>query len=159
MRAAAIAVAVAALTIAHPFAQQRPIFRSGRDVVSIDVVVRDREGNVVRGLSQADFEIREDGRPQDVLAFTFQDIAGRGAGAAATVDLLAGAATKMADTARPEAAPREPAGPLTTAAVAGRRLIVLLFDISSMQPEDVQRAVDSARRYVTDQMDEADMVA
>ncbi len=159
MRAAAIAVAVAALTIAHPLAQQRPIFRSGRDVVSIDVVVRDREGNIVRGLSQADFEIREDGRPQDVLAFTFQDIAGRAAGAAATVDLLAGAATNMVAPARPEAAALEPAGPLTTAAVAGRRLIVLLFDISSMQPEDVQRAVDSARRYVTDQMDDADMVA
>ena len=39
------------------------------------------------------------------------------------------------------------------------RLIVLLFDISSMQPEDVQRAVDSAVKYVNETMSPADMVA
>ena len=48
---------------------------------------------------------------------------------------------------------------MTSEALAGRRLIVLLFDISSMQPEDVQRAVDSARKYVKEQMSAADLVA
>ena len=33
---------------------------------------------------------------------------------------------------------------MTSEQLAGRRLITLLFDVSSMQPEDVQRAVDSA---------------
>jgi hypothetical protein len=120
------AMAIAALTIAQPLAQQRPIFRSGRDVVSIDVVVRDRDGNIVRGLSQSDFEIREDGRTQEVLAFTFQDIDGRPAPATATVALLAGVGTTLAAPPRPAGAPPPPdeTRPLTADAVAGRRLIV-----------------------------------
>ena len=48
---------------------------------------------------------------------------------------------------------------MTSDALAGRRLIVLLFDVSSMQPEDVQRAVDSARKFVKEQMAAADLVA
>jgi VWFA-related protein len=43
--------------------------------------------------------------------------------------------------------------------LAGRRLITLVFDVSSMQPEDVQRAVDSARKYVDDKMTPADLIA
>ncbi len=43
--------------------------------------------------------------------------------------------------------------------MAGRRLITLLFDVSSMQPDDVQRAVDSAQKYVSEKMSAADLVA
>jgi len=48
---------------------------------------------------------------------------------------------------------------MTTQELAGRRLIILLFDVSSMQPEDVQRAVDSASTFVDKNMTPADMVA
>ena len=48
---------------------------------------------------------------------------------------------------------------MTSDELAGRRLIVLLFDVSSMQPEDVQRAVDAATKYVDEQMAPADLVA
>jgi VWFA-related protein len=153
-------LAALTLTIAFPSAQQRPTFRSSREVVTIDVVVRDKDGNVVRGLTQADFEIREDGQPQQVLAFTFQEIADRPSLAAKTTDLLAGVEAKMAEPARTAAsAAATETAPMTSDALAGRRLIVLLFDVSSMQPEDVQRAVDSARKYVSEQMSAADMVA
>ena len=40
-----------------------------------------------------------------------------------------------------------------------RRLIVLFFDLSSMKPEDVTRAVDSAKDYINKQMAPADLVA
>jgi VWFA-related protein len=43
--------------------------------------------------------------------------------------------------------------------LAGRRLITIVFDVSSMQPEDVQRAVDSANKYVEEKMSAADLVA
>ena len=29
-----------------------------------------------------------------------------------------------------------------------RRLIVMFFDLSSMQPEDIERAVDAAKDYI-----------
>ena len=48
---------------------------------------------------------------------------------------------------------------MTSEMLAGRRLITLVFDVSSMQPEDVQRAVDSAQKYVGEKMSAADLVA
>jgi VWFA-related protein len=50
-------------------------------------------------------------------------------------------------------------GPLTSNEVAGHRVWVLLFDTSSMQPEDVQKAVDAAVKWTTDKMSPADLVA
>ena len=52
-----------------------------------------------------------------------------------------------------------PAEVPTSESMAGRRLITLLFDVSSMQPDDVQRAVDSAQKYVSEKMSKADMVS
>ena len=84
--------------IATPIAQQRPVFRTTRELVSVDVVVRDRDGNIVRGLTPADFEVREDGRPQPLETFTFQEISERPAAVAAgATELLGGVeASRMA---------------------------------------------------------------
>jgi VWFA-related protein len=43
--------------------------------------------------------------------------------------------------------------------VAGHRLLTLLFDTSSMAPEDVQKAADAAIKWVDEQMTPADLVA
>ena len=137
---------------------QRPVFRSSRELVSIDVVVRDREGNIVRGLTPADFELREDGDRQDVITFTFQEIADRPP-SAAEAPLLGDVGQKVTTTTPGADPPPAGAPQVNPDAFAGRRLIVLLFDVSSMAPEDVQRAVDSARKYVTEQMTTADLVA
>ena len=140
---------------------QRQVFRSTRELVTIDVVVRDRNGNIVRGLTAADFELREDGQPQQVETFTFQEISDKPAPIrAGAADLLGGVEAKMTELAKTGGAGAAPAPqPFTSDALAGRRLIVLLFDVSSMQPEDVQRSVDSARKYVSEQMNAADLVA
>ena len=89
--------------------------------------------------------MREDGRPQEVLGLTFQEITDTNVKPLTTTELLAGVTERMTETAP---APAE-SKPMTSADVAGRRLIVLLFDVSSMQPEDVQRAVESAEQVVT----------
>lgn len=143
--------------------QKPPVFRGNTQVVSVDVIVRDGSGNVVRGLTEADFEVLEDGKAQTISSFTFEEISDK-AQAAAGVELLGAAETRLAeDTRRTQPAAAAPASdtakPLAAQDLAGRRLIVLLFDISSMQPEDVQRAVDSATKYVNETMSPADMVA
>jgi VWFA-related protein len=131
-------------------------------MVSVDVVVRDRNGNVVRGLTDADFEVREDGRPQEVRTFVFQEIAGAPL-AAASVNLLAGVEERVLEAtsrgASTPAASATPLEPMRSEALAGRRLVILLFDTASMAPEDVQRSVDSARTWVTKEMSTADLVA
>ena len=152
-------IVLAALLAAVVQAQQdrRPTFRSTRDLVSVDVVVRDRAGNVVRDLKPEDFEVREDGRPQDVLSLSFQEIAADKVQPMPTAELLAGVEERLAASAS-NAPPPAPV-PMTSADVSGRRLMVLLFDLSSMQPEDVQRAIDSANTFVSDSMSGADLVA
>ena len=146
-----------------PQPPKRPVFRGNTQVVSVDVIVRDGSGQVVRGLKASDFEVTEDGKAQDVTSFSFEEISDKPQGAA-SVDLLAGAEQRLAEDVRrtqPAAAPVEAAQPkpMSSEELAGRRLIVLLFDISSMQPEDVQRAVDAATKYVNEKMSAADMVA
>lgn len=51
-------------------APERPTFRSGIDVVRVDVIVTDnRTGRQVADLTQSDFEITEDNRPQKIESF------------------------------------------------------------------------------------------
>ena len=157
MRARLLIVWIAAtLAFHHVDAQdqRRPTFRSGRDLVSVDLVVRDRAGNIVRGLTAADFEVREDGRVQEILGISFEEISTGPVASIGTAELLAGVEERLVD---PSAA--EAVRPLAPADLAGRRLIVLLFDTSSMQPEEVQRAVDSAQTFVSEQMSSADLIA
>jgi VWFA-related protein len=50
------------------------VFRSGIELIEVDAIVTDREGNPVRDLTAADFEIFEDGRPQAIQTFRFVDL-------------------------------------------------------------------------------------
>jgi len=178
--AAVTAFAAAWALPVSPRAQQAPVFRAIRDMVLVDVVVRDRTGAIVRGLTAADFEVLEDGRPQQVLTFSFQEIT-KDAVPVMSRDLLAGVEDRVitgattpppakpaappagaaAATAPPAVAQPAPVDPVKFSSdeLAGRRLMILLFDVSSMQPEDVQRAVDSGKKYVEEQMTPADLVA
>src|SRR6476661_5951130 len=72
-----ISVSVAAvllLTLALPRAQeaQRAVgtVKEGVTAVLVDVVVRDKRGQPVRDLTEADFELSEDGVAQKIGSFT-----------------------------------------------------------------------------------------
>jgi len=148
---------------------QTPTFRSGVNLVLVDVVVRDRSGAVFTGLSGDDFELFEDGVRQPIVSFAFESI-GIDAPAIAGASALAGAGAGGAQT--PLAAPSAgatgiaspaaadvPTHPLTSDEVAGHRLLTLVFDTSSMQPDEVQKATDAAVKWVDGQMTGADLVA
>src|SRR5437899_2001393 len=57
-----------------PPQQQQPTFRVRVDYVEVDVVVTDRQGNLVRDLKKEDFQVLEDGKNQAINTFTFVDI-------------------------------------------------------------------------------------
>lgn len=145
---------VVMMLVAAPVAQQTPtpVFRSDVDLVVVDVVVRDRSGAVVRGLTAADFDVREDDKPQQVTSFNVEEIATTPRPAAPLPELLKpGTPATVLATA--------PATPVRREDLSGRRLIVLLFDLSSMQPEELDRATRAAADYVDNQMTDADLVA
>src|SRR3954464_572023 len=72
MRRSAAIVAVGLVCVVsaqeqRPPAPPPPIFRAGVDVVQVEVSVLDRERRPVHALSKTDFEIREDGKLQEIV--------------------------------------------------------------------------------------------
>lgn len=65
MRLSIVAVALACVLAQ----QQPPTFRTGTNVVRVDVTVIDRHGRPVNDLTAADFDVRENGQPQAITAF------------------------------------------------------------------------------------------
>jgi VWFA-related protein len=53
---------------------QSPVFRAAIDSVDVDVIVTDRKGKFVTGLTPDDFEVYEDGLPQEVSTFSVVDL-------------------------------------------------------------------------------------
>ncbi len=54
---------------AQPSADQQPTFRAGINFVRVDVIVSDRDGKPLVDLTQNDFEVLEDGKPQQIQSF------------------------------------------------------------------------------------------
>src|ERR1043166_5962984 len=159
----AVVVAMAALSAPlrgqQAAVQSGATFKSNVNLILVDVVVRDKSGAVVSGLTQDDFQILEDNKAQQFVSFAFEQISAKPQ-TIETASLLA-AAAKAADGPRviSTAAAPAAAAPLTSEDAAGHRLLTLLFDTSSMQPEDVQKAADSALTWVNGQMGSQDLVA
>jgi VWFA-related protein len=119
------------------------------DIVLTNVVVRDKKtGAVVKGLKASDFTILEDKKPQRISSFDYQNV---DEAAVLNEKTTSGKATVADLLERNFAASPDQ--------LKDHRLIVLFFDLSSMQDEDIDRAVDAATNYVNKQMAPADLVA
>ena len=53
----------------HRLLTTQPVFRTGINIVRVDVIVTDRQGNPVTDLKLEDFDIQEDGKPQKAETF------------------------------------------------------------------------------------------
>jgi VWFA-related protein len=156
---AAVILALGGAPAAQPPDPSAPVFKSAINLILVDAVVRDRSGAVVRGLTADDFQLLEDGKPQQLVSFSFAEVS-RTATPIADAPMLAGAQAQMQaviDGSR--AATATAATPMSAEALAGHRLLILLFDTSSMQPEDVQSAIDGAMTWTNKTMTAADLVA
>jgi VWFA-related protein len=119
------------------------------NIVLTNVVVRDRKtGALVKGLKASDFQIFEDGKPQTIASFDYENVDEAAALAEKTVTGKATVAQLL-----------ERSFGTDPEKLKDHRLIVMFFDLSSMQDEDIDRAVDAAKNYVNKQMAPADLVA
>jgi VWFA-related protein len=127
---------------AAPPPQRPPVIRSGINFVSVDVIVTDKKtGEVVLDMTQGDFEVREDRKPQKVDTFDVVKIDALSSGG---IEPKA-----IRSTYDEETAAREP----------NVRLFILLFD-----DYHVRRGNDMAVRkpltdFVQNQLAPQDMVA
>jgi Ca-activated chloride channel family protein len=58
-----------AFLAARAAAVQQPTFRAGSDAVRVFVTVTDRDGKLVTNLTQDEFEVRDEGKPQPITQF------------------------------------------------------------------------------------------
>jgi len=154
-------VVVVALLQSAPRAQQRSVFRSGTELVLVNVVARDKSGAVVRNLSRDDFTVTEDDKPQTITSFDFEELdapappaADRAASATQAQSILS--SPGRTDDGNAKASTERPSANVD---MRGRRLIVLFFDLSSLQPEELERAVKAAHEYVEHKRSDADLIA
>lgn len=73
MKSLSASGAIALLSSALVSAQQVPTFRSQVDLVNFGVVVTDKQGTPITGLTLDDFEIKEEGKPQTIKFFAAGD--------------------------------------------------------------------------------------
>jgi VWFA-related protein len=122
------------------------------ELVLVNVVARDKQGKPITDLKQSDFTLLEDGKPQRIASFDFENLD--------TKPLSASAGPAQQTTNGPVT----PAKPILTAkdadqALSNKRVIVLFFDLSSMAPDETERAMQAARKYVQTKMTSADLIA
>src|SRR5271157_1022869 len=127
------------------------VLKVNAELVLTNVVVRDaKTGELVRGLRQSDFSIQENGKQQQIATFDFESVDLATPLNEATVSGLAAGGSvsggKAAVVARPED-------------LRNHRLIVMFFDLTSMQPEDLDRSVQAAQDFLKTKMQPADLVA
>src|SRR5258705_9102823 len=62
-------LAACVLVVLGPAGRQQPTFRGGRESVRVFATVTDRDGRLVTTLTQDNFEVRDDGKPQPITQF------------------------------------------------------------------------------------------
>jgi VWFA-related protein len=150
----AVLLALVLLCAASPSQQQQQsdyVFHAESDLVLVNVTVRDKNGKFVPGMKPEDFTILEDNKPQKIVSFDTENVDALPASDVAQVKPLPGSASGQASPA--------PASTDAAAQFKDRRLIVLFFDLSAMEPDEIDHAVMSAEHYVDTQMLPADLVS
>ena len=127
------------------------VLKTNAELVLTNVVARDaKTGEFVRGLKQSDFSVYENGKQQQIATFDFQSVEMAKPLNEATVNGLAAGPTSNGSKAVVVAKPED---------LRNHRLIVMFFDLTSMQPEDLDRSVEAAQAFLRTKMQPADLVA
>src|SRR3984885_12300074 len=118
------------------------------------VVVKDKQGKFIPGLTAKDFTVTEDGAPQTIRFCEHQDLAAEEAPVAP-----AAPGTEQIklykQLTRTQSAPEAP----ENSRYKNRRLLALYFDMTAMHPADQLRALSAAEKFLRTQMTTVDLVA
>ncbi|HEY1494054.1 MAG TPA: VWA domain-containing protein [Candidatus Solibacter sp.] len=129
--------------------QEITTFKTTTKLVVVDVFVRAKSGKTIDTLKKEDFTVLENGKAQEIAIFEFQRISDEKAEPAAIE-------ARPAVSARANVINVQSAGRVQ---YKDKRLLVLFFDFSSMQPQEQIRAQQSALKFLGEQMTASDMVA
>ncbi|MEO8593172.1 MAG: VWA domain-containing protein [Candidatus Solibacter sp.] len=141
-------------------------FGTTTQLVVVDVSVKDKSGNPIKGLKPEDFTITEDGKKQDVKVFQFQELEETPtapppvpAKAPAPVPVPTAAAAPAAPVVKSvtanQIAPSKPG----EVKYKDRRLLVMFFDMTSMPIQDQIRAQAAAQKFLKTSMTASDLMA
>jgi VWFA-related protein len=135
-----------------PQQQQSFTLKVNTQLVVETVIVKDKDGKMIEGLTKDDFIVTEDNVPQAISVFEFQR--------------LEDATTPGAPAAEPRKPTVQPVvrnqitpPPAGDARYRDRRLLVLFFDMMTTQSPDQLRAFLAADKFIRTQMTPADLLA
>jgi VWFA-related protein len=122
------------------------VLSSQTNLVLVDVRVT-AKGKPVTDLTERDFRVFEDGVPQTITSFNLENIeklaqASAASGPPPTINL-----------------DKLPPNVSAATVLQDHRLTLLFFDVSSMQPDDLMRALKAATAFVQKRLTAADLVA
>ncbi|MCC6588104.1 MAG: VWA domain-containing protein [Bryobacterales bacterium] len=133
-------------------------FEATSTLVVINVAAKDKSGKSIEGLKATDFVVTEDGKPQQIRVFEYQQLQEE--------PLPARGLKERPDPKAKQATPATVAKDNRIAPSAkeeikykNRRLLVLYFDFSGMPVADQYRTQQSALKYLNTQMSTSDHVA
>jgi VWFA-related protein len=147
---------VVALVTATSLAAQTPVpirmptFSTTANVVVVNATVLDRSGKPIDDLTKDDFIVYEDGKQQSLLSCNLQRLESK---------VLPPIEPALQTRATQPAEAKAPAAAEVPSKLRDRRLIIMLFDFSSMQPAEQIRAADAAVKFIRTQMTASDMVS
>lgn len=152
MRFAALSL-IAGLAIQPVTPQQQPTFSSTTNIVIVNLSVLDRSGNPIENLDKNDFEVYEDGKLQRLQSVDFQRLNNK------VLPPINQTMPQQVEAAQPTGSQTGDLKASMTSKYQDRRLIVMLFDFSSMQAAEQIRSKQAALKFLTTQMTASDIVS
>jgi VWFA-related protein len=122
------------------------------------VVVKDKQGHFINGLSVKDFSLTEDGVPQNIR-FCEHETLPLDSEPLPTLQDADENITIYKRLTRTSIAPEDTQRDTGKSRYQGRRLIALYFDMTTMPPEDQLRAINAAETFIRKQMTAVDLIS
>jgi VWFA-related protein len=138
---ATLLIAASPQQVPPPAAPQT--FRSGAQIVEVDVRVLGKDGKFVTDLALPDFEITEDGVPQKIQSVVL-------------IGQDAAPAAPLAPAPLAPLAPNAPAAPLAPPARSAGQTWVFVFDTAHLSPGGLQRTRDAVVKFIAEKFRQGD---